>query len=67
MTGVQTCALPIYFINPPGLDLVRAEVAKMPAARFILIPETPQGRGHSTHTWASFWKQDLIDLLERSK
>ncbi|MFZ4689265.1 MAG: alpha/beta fold hydrolase [Polymorphobacter sp.] len=55
------------FINPPGLNLTEAQVAKMPNARFVLIPESPQGRGHSTHTWAIFWKQELIDLLKRSE
>jgi len=55
------------FINPPGLGLAEREVGKMPAARFILLPETPQGRGHSTHTWATFWKQELTDLLSRSE
>lgn len=55
------------FINPPGLGIAEAEVKKMPDAKFILIPETPQGRGHSTHTWAMFWKQDLVDLLKRSE
>ena len=55
------------FINPPGLRLPEREVGKMPNAKFILIPETPQGHGHGTHTWATFWKQDLIDLLKRSE
>ena len=55
------------FINPPGLGLPQREVGKMANAKFILIPETPQGHGHGTHTWASFWKQDLIDLLKRSE
>ena len=55
------------FINPPNLRIAEAEVAKMPKAKFILIPETADTRGHSTHTWAVFWKQDLIDLLARSE
>jgi homoserine O-acetyltransferase len=55
------------FINPPGLALPESVVGRMPNARFILIPETADGRGHSTHTWAKFWKQDLIDLLKRSQ
>ena len=55
------------FINPPNLRIAEAEVAKMPNAKFILIPETAETRGHSTHTWANFWQQDLIDLLARSE
>lgn len=54
------------FINPPNLGIAEPMAAKMPAAKFILIPETAQSRGHSTHTWAVFWKQDLADLLARS-
>ena len=54
------------FINPPGLGLAERDAAKMPNAKFILIPESADTRGHSTHTWAKFWKQDLLDLLARS-
>ncbi|KAB7645518.1 alpha/beta fold hydrolase [Polymorphobacter fuscus] len=55
------------FINPPGLHLTEAEVARMPNARFVLVPETADSHGHSTHTWAKFWKQELVDLLQRSE
>jgi homoserine O-acetyltransferase len=39
----------------------------MPNARFRLVPETPETRGHGTHTWAKFWKGDLSALLARSE
>ena len=55
------------FINPPGLRIAERTVGRMPNATFRLIPETPEGRGHSTHTWARFWKADLIALLRRSE
>jgi homoserine O-acetyltransferase len=55
------------FINPPNLRIAEAEVRKMPRARFVLIPETAETRGHSTHTWALFWKDELVKLLERSR
>ncbi len=54
------------FINPPNLKIAEAEVAKMPNAKFVLIPESAETRGHSTHTWAVFWKQELVELLARS-
>jgi len=38
----------------------------MPKARFRLIPETADTHGHGTHTWAKFWKADLLELLARS-
>ena len=28
---------------------------------------TPETRGHGTHTWAKFWKQDLVELIARSE
>ena len=55
------------FINPPGLGIAEAMVGRMPNAIFRMVPETPDGRGHSTHTWAKFWKDDLVALLKRSE
>ena len=55
------------FINPPGLGIAERMVGRMPAAIFRMIPESTGGRGHSTHTWASFWSADLVDLLRRSQ
>ncbi len=55
------------FINPPGLGLPEREVKKMPNARFILIPESADTHGHGTHTWAKFWKADLVALLKRTE
>ena len=55
------------FINPPNLHIAEAMVGKMPNATFRLIPETAEGHGHGTHTWASFWSDDLVALLKRSE
>lgn len=55
------------FINPRGLPVPQEAVKRMKNARFRLIPESAQTRGHGTHTWAKFWKADLIELLERSE
>lgn len=51
------------FINPPGLGDPAGMAKRMPRARFILIPESPATKGHGTHTWAKFWKEDLAKLL----
>jgi homoserine O-acetyltransferase/O-succinyltransferase len=51
------------FINPPGLGLAQKAARRMPRARFILIPESTETKGHGTHTWAKFWKADLAKLL----
>jgi len=54
------------FINPRNLDVPQRALARMPNATFRLIPESAKTRGHGTHTWASFWKTDLRDLLART-
>ena len=55
------------FINPRNLQFPAAAVKRMPKARFRLIGETEDTRGHGTHTWAKFWKPYLIELLARSE
>lgn len=55
------------FINPRNLDFPERAVKRMPNTRFRLIPETPETRGHGTHTWGRFWKQNLADLLARTE
>jgi len=54
------------FINPRNLPVPAKAVKRMRQARFRLIPETSETHGHGTHTWAAFWKKDLIELLARS-
>ena len=51
------------FINPPELGSAEKMVAAMPRARFVLIPASPETKGHGTHTWAKFWKAGLVKLL----
>ncbi len=56
------------FINPPELGMAEKLVKRMPRARFVLIPSSPETKGHGTHTWAVFWKADLVKLMaEESK
>lgn len=54
------------FINPPELGLAEQFAPRIADVRYRLVPNSPGGKGHGTHTWAGFWKQDLIDLLTRS-
>lgn len=51
------------FINPPGLGDPEALAAQMPNARFVLVPATEETRGHGTHTWPVFWKDELVQFL----
>jgi homoserine O-acetyltransferase len=55
------------FINPRNLPVPAQALKRMPTARFRLIPESTETHGHGTHTWAKFWKADLISLLARSE
>ena len=55
------------FINPRNLPFPEQALKRMPTVKFRMIAETPDTRGHGTHTWAKFWKADLIELLGRSE
>ncbi len=55
------------FINPRNLPIPQQAVKRMKNAQFRLIPESADTHGHGTHTWAKFWKADLIALLKRSE
>ena len=51
------------FINPPGYSYPQGGVKRMPRAKYILIPASAETKGHSTHSWAVFWKSDLAKLM----
>jgi len=55
------------FINPGQYGIAEAAARRMPGVRYVLIPASAETRGHGTHTWARFWKQELIDLLARTE
>jgi homoserine O-acetyltransferase len=55
------------FINPSEYGIAEDAARRMPTARYILIRATSDTRGHGTHTWAKFWRQDLMDLIARTE
>ncbi len=55
------------FINPPGYGIAEEAARHMKTGRYVLIHATTDTRGHGTHTWAKFWRQELIDLLQRTE
>ncbi|MBX7247832.1 MAG: alpha/beta fold hydrolase [Caulobacteraceae bacterium] len=55
------------FINPPELGLAEQFVPRLKDLNYRLIPNSPGGKGHGTHTWAVFWREDLRALLARSE
>jgi len=55
------------FINPWDYGIAEKAATRLPHARYVLIKATDQTRGHGTHTWAKFWKDEVVDLLERTE
>src|ERR1700690_413632 len=51
------------FINPPELGIAEREIKRVKNGRFVLLPITPETRGHGTHTLAAVWQQYLAELL----
>jgi homoserine O-acetyltransferase len=70
---LQTIRAPLYAINsaddqinPPDLEIMPREIAKVKRGRYILIPVGPQTRGHGTHTLPRVWGKYLQQLLHAS-
>jgi homoserine O-acetyltransferase len=55
------------FINPWDYGIAEKAAARLPNARYLLIKATDETRGHGTHTWAKYWKSELVDLLKRTE
>jgi homoserine O-acetyltransferase len=55
------------FINPPGLGIAEPAAKLLQNGTYRLIPATAETKGHGTHTWAKFWKADLVQLLQRTE
>lgn len=54
------------FINPPELATPERDVKRISHGEFHLIQATDQTHGHGTHTYAVFWKQYLVQVLEET-
>lgn len=50
-------------INPPELNVMQALIARVPHARFVLLPISPATHGHGTHSMPAVWKSYLVDFL----
>ena len=51
-------------INPPELQLLEREIKRVPRGRAMVIPTSEKTRGHGSHTIASLWKEQLLELLQ---
>jgi len=53
-------------INPPELGILEREITRVAKGRAVVIPLSPETRGHGTHTIAAVWKSYLEELLKLS-
>ncbi len=53
-------------VNPPELGILEREVEKIPGAKAVILPITPDTSGHGTHTSAAIWESHLRALLAAS-
>jgi homoserine O-acetyltransferase len=50
-------------LNPPALGVMEPAIAKIPGARYELIPAGPDSNGHLTSVLAKLWKAPLREFL----
>jgi homoserine O-acetyltransferase/O-succinyltransferase len=50
-------------VNPPELGLMEPLIARVPRARYVLLPTGPATRGHGTHSQPALWKPHLETFL----
>jgi homoserine O-acetyltransferase len=54
-------------INPQELGILDEAIHRVPHGRYILLPITPQTRGHGTHSLPAIWGKYLGELLAASQ
>ncbi|MGZ5200202.1 MAG: alpha/beta fold hydrolase [Telluria sp.] len=50
-------------INPPELGILEKEIKRVKHGKAVVLPLTPETRGHGSHTVAKLWEQYLQELL----
>jgi homoserine O-acetyltransferase len=50
--------------NPPALHVMEPAIARIPGAKYVLIPQTNETHGHYTHLHAALLKQHLAEFLK---
>src|SRR5439155_24293194 len=53
-------------INPPELGILERQIQRVRRGKAVVLPITPDTRGHGTHSLPALWKQHLGELLQRS-
>jgi homoserine O-acetyltransferase len=54
-------------INPPELGILESEIKRVPKGRAVVIPMSDKARGHGSHTVATLWKDQLLELLKETE
>ena len=54
-------------INPPELKIMDRDIQRVKQGKYVLLPITPETRGHGTHSFPAIWKDHLAELLKRSE
>ncbi len=50
-------------INPPELGILEKEITRVKRGKAVVLPLTPETRGHGSHTVAKLWERYLKELL----
>jgi homoserine O-acetyltransferase len=53
-------------INPPELGILEREIKRVRNGKAVVLPLSPDTRGHGSHTIAKLWKTHLDELLTSS-
>ena len=71
--GLEKIRAPLLAVNtaddlikPPELGLLEAGMKRVPNGRYVIIPLSDKTRGHGSHTIALLWRDQLVELLNRS-
>lgn len=54
-------------INPPELGILEREIRRVSQGQAVVLPLSPETRGHGSHTVAALWKGRLAELLARTQ
>jgi homoserine O-acetyltransferase len=54
-------------INPPELQILEREIKRVKGAKYVVVPLSPDTRGHGSHTVAKLWQRHLAQLLKSSE
>lgn len=50
-------------INPPELGILEREIKRVPRGRALVLPFSPQTRGHQSHRFPVLWKEEMVKFL----